>query len=194
MPPDSSGLPQDFNESLVKPSRSSPMKSSSPPKNGLMPSKPLSMKETYEGEGSHLLLVEKLSRLTRETKAERGERTEEKRKTRSSNSCTKLDPWVKLEEPLDPSVKLEEPLDPRSLHLYDDNVARVVPGRIFSVRFFPTTNMTMVVAGNKYGHLGFWDVKPQHREDKDVIHLYQPHSAPISGISMHPFSLSKVIT
>ncbi|KAL2942258.1 WD repeat-containing protein 76 [Bienertia sinuspersici] len=89
-------------------------------------------------------------------------------------------------------VKLEKPIDPRSLKLDHTYIARVVPSRIFSIRFFPTTEMTMVVVGNKLGHLGFWDVRPQNGQEEDVVHLYRPHSAPISGISVHPFTLSKV--
>ncbi|KAL9235948.1 hypothetical protein vseg_010667 [Gypsophila vaccaria] len=90
-------------------------------------------------------------------------------------------------------VKLEEPIDVNSLNLESENIARVVPGKIYCVRFIPTTDMTMIVAGNKYGHLGFWDIKPKN-EDEDTVHLYQPHAAPISGIFVHPFSLSKVYT
>lgn len=78
-----------------------------------------------------------------------------------------------------------------SLRLEPDNIARVVPGRILNVRFFPTNNVRMVAVGNKYGNIGFWNVDaPQ--EDGDVIFLYRPHSGPVSGILVEPFSVSKV--
>lgn len=168
MPPDLSGLPESFKDSSVKPTKSSWL-----PQSSLEPSETLSMEQAYEGEGSHLRLIEKLGRLTRNTKSE------------DENGYLNLS--TEFER-----VHLEEPVDPRSLKLEYDNVARVVPGRIVSIRFLPTAEMTMVVVGNKNGYLGFWDVKPQN-EEEDVIHLYQPHSAPISGISVHPFSLSKVM-
>lgn len=167
-PADLAGLPEDFNESAVKPTKSSGSPNSRP-----IPPEDISMELAYEGEGLHLALVDKLSRLTG--------------KTKSDDDNGHLKSATNFER-----VILEEPIDPCALNLEHDNVARVVPGRIFSVRFFPTTDMTMVVAGNKQGYLGFWDVKPQNGEDKDVIHLFQPHSAPISGISVHPFALSKV--
>ncbi|KNA05003.1 hypothetical protein SOVF_194420 [Spinacia oleracea] len=167
MPPDLSGLPESFKDSSVKPTKSSWL-----PQSSLEPSETLSMEQAYEGEGSHLRLIEKLGRLTRNTKSE------------DENGYLNLS--TEFER-----VHLEEPVDPRSLKLEYDNVARVVPGRIVSIRFLPTAEMTMVVVGNKNGYLGFWDVKPQN-EEEDVIHLSQPHSAPISGISVHPFSLSKV--
>lgn len=207
LPPDSSGLPQDFNELHNKLSKSNSIELTSSPERHSWPLEDLSLEQTYMGEGSHLALLEKLARLTRKTESD------------VENTTIKSES-VKLEEPIDPCllkleydnvacivpdghinsptkferVKLEKPIDPRSLKLEYDNVARLMHGRIFSVRFFPTTEMTMVVAGNKYGHLAFWDVKPLSGEEEDVIHLYQPHSAPISGISVHPFALSKVIT
>ncbi|KAL3344102.1 hypothetical protein AABB24_023506 [Solanum stoloniferum] len=80
-----------------------------------------------------------------------------------------------------------------SLRLEPDNIARIVPGRILNVRFFPTNNVRMVAVGNKYGNIGFWNVDaPQ--EDGDVIFLYRPHSGPVSGILVDPFSVSKMIT
>ncbi|XP_042507238.1 WD repeat-containing protein 76 isoform X2 [Macadamia integrifolia] len=80
-----------------------------------------------------------------------------------------------------------------SLRLKPENIARVVPGRILNVCFFPTTYRLVVVAGNKFGNVGFWDVDCQEGEG-DGIYLYRPHSAPVSGILIQPFSLSKVFT
>ncbi|KAK1395906.1 WD repeat-containing protein 76 [Heracleum sosnowskyi] len=79
-----------------------------------------------------------------------------------------------------------------SLRLEEGNVARVVPGRILSVRVFPCEERRMVVVGNKYGNVGFWDVDCV--DESDGIYVYQPHSAPVSGIVIQPFSLSKMFT
>lgn len=86
----------------------------------------------------------------------------------------------------------DEGFDPRSeLGLKPKNVAKVVSERIMSVRFLPFVDRTVVVVGNKIGNLGFWDL--DYREgDGDGIYVYQPHSGPVSGISVHPFSPRKV--
>ncbi|CAK9179476.1 unnamed protein product [Ilex paraguariensis] len=89
--------------------------------------------------------------------------------------------------------KLLGSIDVEKLALEPENVARVVPGRIMSVRFFPTADMTTIVVGNKYGNVGFWNVDAE-KEDGDGIYVYQPHSAPVSGISLQPFLLSKMFT
>ncbi|KZV29617.1 hypothetical protein F511_00895 [Dorcoceras hygrometricum] len=78
-----------------------------------------------------------------------------------------------------------------ALKLAHENIARVVPGKILSLRFFPTLNMQMVAVGNKFGNIGFWNVEPKE-EDDGGIYVYHPHSGPISGIVMDPFSISKL--
>ncbi|KAJ4958543.1 hypothetical protein NE237_025654 [Protea cynaroides] len=80
-----------------------------------------------------------------------------------------------------------------SLRLRPEYIARVVPGRILNVCFFPTTYRLLVVAGNKFGNVGFWDVDSPAAEGNG-IYLYRPHSAPVSGILIQPYSLSKVFT
>ncbi|KAI6682397.1 hypothetical protein NL676_036278 [Syzygium grande] len=80
-----------------------------------------------------------------------------------------------------------------SLTLEEDNVARVVPGRVMAVKFFPTTELRIVAVGNKYGNVGFWNMDPE-KEEGDGIYLYHPHSSPIGGISMQPFDIAKIFT
>lgn len=77
------------------------------------------------------------------------------------------------------------------MQLKPENIARVVPGRIMSLRFFPTRDMQMVAVGNKFGEIGFWHVNGKE-EDGDGIHLYHVHEGPVSGIAIDPFSISKV--
>lgn len=200
MPPDSSGLPEDFSELLVTKAKS--INTSSKPKPAPAPAfvGPLSMRDAYQGDGvSDRVLVEKFTQLMGKSQSQsdtensdHGTSDSKQRRSlrvRSSSRGNDLSGLpVKLER-----IKLSDPIDLGSLRLEPENIARLVPGKILVVRFFPSTNMTMVVAGNKYGNLGFWDVKPEN-EDGDGIHLYQPHSAPISGISVQPFSLSKMYT
>ncbi|XP_010245543.1 PREDICTED: WD repeat-containing protein 76-like isoform X2 [Nelumbo nucifera] len=81
----------------------------------------------------------------------------------------------------------------RSLRLRPENIAQLMPGKILDVRFFPSTHRTLIVAGNKFGNVGFWDV--DNKEDEgDGIYLYQPHSGPISAILIRPYSVSKVFS
>ena len=69
-----------------------------------------------------------------------------------------------------------------SMSLNPENVARVVLGRIMNLRFLPCSNATMIVVGNNFGNVGFWDVDSK---DDDRLYLYHPHAGTISGISMH---------
>ncbi|XP_059636215.1 uncharacterized protein LOC132278445 [Cornus florida] len=68
--------------------------------------------------------------------------------------------------------------------------AKVVSGRIFSLRFFPSADMRMVVVGNRSGAVGLWNVD-SGEEDGDGIYVYNPHSGPVGGIAIQPFLLSK---
>ena len=71
------------------------------------------------------------------------------------------------------SLSLDEP----------DQVAKVVPERIYSVAFHPTSHKTIAVAGDKLGHVGFWDVNANFSEsDRDGVHLFKPHARPISNL------------
>lgn len=77
--------------------------------------------------------------------------------------------------------------------LKEENIARVMPSRIMSLKFFPCDDRSLIVAGNKLGNVAFWDVDSKE-EKNNGIYLYQPHNAPVSGISIKPFSLSKVFS
>ncbi|XP_017695920.3 WD repeat-containing protein 76 [Phoenix dactylifera] len=86
------------------------------------------------------------------------------------------------------------PFDPRSsLVLRPENVGKVLSERILTVKFFPFGDRTVIAVGNKLGHVGFWDVD-YGEGDGDGVYVYAPHSAPVSGISIHPFSPTKVFT
>ncbi|KAK9055151.1 hypothetical protein SSX86_026233 [Deinandra increscens subsp. villosa] len=71
----------------------------------------------------------------------------------------------------------------------DQNIARVVPSRIHSVKFFPSEDLRMVIVGNRYGNLGFWNVDDS---DGGGVYMCHPHPATISAILIHPFSLNKI--
>ncbi|KAM6553178.1 hypothetical protein CsatB_013940 [Cannabis sativa] len=80
--------------------------------------------------------------------------------------------------------------------LNPENVARVVQNRIMSVKFFPCSSSSIVVAGSKGGDVGFWNLDHANgiEEEDDGVYSYHTHSGPVSGISIHQHSLSKVFT
>ncbi|KAL6506107.1 hypothetical protein OROHE_022636 [Orobanche hederae] len=80
-----------------------------------------------------------------------------------------------------------------ALQLRAENIERLVQGRITSLKFYPTLNMQMVVVGNKYGGIGFWNINGKE-DDGDGIYLFHPHPGSISGIVIDPFSISKIYT
>ena len=47
----------------------------------------------------------------------------------------------------------------QNLTMSDENVAKVVPFRIFSLAVHPTQSKLLVAAGDKWGSIGFWDVQ-----------------------------------
>ncbi|XVE97517.1 hypothetical protein REPUB_Repub03eG0026200 [Reevesia pubescens] len=95
---------------------------------------------------------------------------------------SKLVKSVVKNEYLDGLVKIEKS-DPllESLDLKPKNVARLLPGRIMVVKFFPCNSMRMIAAGNKFGNIAFWNVDCED-EKEDGIYLYRPHTGHISGI------------
>ena len=86
---------------------------------------------------------------------------------------------------------VESSVDLGSMTLHAESIARIMPSRIMNLRFFPCTDSTMIVAGDKSGHIGFWDVDCE--AERDGIFLYQPHAHPVSGILIQEFSQSKVL-
>ncbi|KAE8658112.1 FAD-dependent oxidoreductase family protein [Hibiscus syriacus] len=92
-------------------------------------------------------------------------------------------------EHLDSLVNIEKS-DPwlESLDLKTKHVARIMPGRIMVVKCFPSSSMSLIAAGNKFGNNAFWNVDSRD----DGIYLYHPHSGPISGILIQQYSMSKI--
>ncbi|KAL0867401.1 hypothetical protein Bca101_046519 [Brassica carinata] len=86
--------------------------------------------------------------------------------------------------------------DKEPLSLEPNNVARVVPGRIFVVKFMPCENVKLVAAGDKLGNVGFWnlDCNEGEEDDDDGIYLFRPHTAPVSSLVFQQNSFSKVIS
>ncbi|MFS7935272.1 putative transcription factor WD40-like family [Helianthus anomalus] len=148
--PDLSGLKDDFSEPTKK---STTLKSQVSPNQSPKKLEPISMRDANTCSESDETLVNKILSVCKGS----GLDGDGERKCR-----------VRV------SVDLE------SMELAPENVARVVPNRILSVKFFPSAGLRMVVVGNKFGNLGFWNVDSDNEDgDGDGIYLYQPHPSPV---------------
>lgn len=78
------------------------------------------------------------------------------------------------------------------LKIKDGHIAKLVPHRIFSMEFHPAKYKTLVVAGDKWGNLGIWNV--DSTKGDDGVYLYEPHSRPINCMSFDPDNCGKLFT
>nr|XP_043622135.1 WD repeat-containing protein 76-like [Erigeron canadensis]XP_043622136.1 WD repeat-containing protein 76-like [Erigeron canadensis] len=162
--PDLAGLKDDFSET---PKKLSNLKSHVIPNKSPRELIPISMRDAKTSSESDEALVSKISSVCKESRLKDGD-------------CGK-------------KYRVTASVDLDSMKLAPENVARVVPNRILSVKLFPSTYMNIVVVGNKFGDVGFWNVDSEDK-DGDGIYMYHPHPAPVSAIVIQPFSLNKIIT
>ena len=78
------------------------------------------------------------------------------------------------------------------LTITEEQVAKVVPDRIFSVSLHPGSK-PVVATGGKEGHLGLWDIMAREEEHHGV-HLFQPHQRPINCLSWDKTNPSNLVT
>ncbi|KAH7569161.1 hypothetical protein JRO89_XS06G0115400 [Xanthoceras sorbifolium] len=103
-------------------------------------------------------------------------------------SCNLIKGVVKSE------IKIEKScVELGSLTLKPENIARIMQGKVLVVKFSPWTNVRMVVAGNKFGDVGFWNLDSE-QEEEDGIYLYHVHTAPVSEIVFQQSCSSKIFT
>ncbi|CAI0395018.1 unnamed protein product [Linum tenue] len=165
---------------------------------------PLSMDDAQDGAGSNGTLISTL--LSIDTKPHMSPPVKEEHaggdvvKKESIEPRDSFDSERVKTEGFDEGIKEEKKgavslLDLGSMRLETDNIARVVPGRIMSVEFLPCTDLRMVVVGNKLGNVGFWNMDSKGGDDHhNGIHLYRPHTGPISGIVFQESSFSKIFS
>lgn len=193
LPPEARGVDDDLVDSDAKMSKT-PSPSKSSPRNHLGP---ISMQDAYCGTGSGRDLIETIVGFrNREDKLSFPDGVE-LGGNNLSNDKNSSDPVEEVDGFPHTLVRSRvngerSCLDLCYLTLNPENIARVIPGRITNVQFLPCTNSKMIVAGNKFGNIGFWNLDSKAEED-DGIFLYHPHSGPISGISIHPHCMSKVL-
>ncbi|KAJ6673353.1 hypothetical protein OIU85_012361 [Salix viminalis] len=173
MPPDSNCLDADSNENSDKTTLN--QASISREKTSPCVLGPLKMRDAYDGTGSDRAFIDTLLSFERET---------EIGKVKSDN----LNCGIKIEK-----REFEGRVDLESMSLEPENIARIMPGRIMTVRFLPQSDVNIVAAGNKLGNVAFWNVDSKGEKDNGIF-LYRPHTGPISGILFQQSCLSKIFT
>lgn len=161
--PDSPGLADDFNES---PKKQTTLKSQVTPDKSARELKPLLMRDVRVSSELDEPFVRKILSVSKDSPS-----------NGAKNGV---------------GMRVTASIDLESMELMPENIARVVPNRILSVKFFPSADMRMVVVGNKFGDVGFWNIDSE-TEDGDGIYMYRPHPAPVSSICIQPFSMNKVL-
>ncbi|XP_055892923.1 WD repeat-containing protein 76-like [Biomphalaria glabrata] len=78
----------------------------------------------------------------------------------------------------------------QSVNITENLVAKVVPGRVFSLAWHPYSEMLISIAGDKYGHVGLWNVKTQ--DSSDMVTVFKPHTKPVSHVAISPFLTHKL--
>ncbi|XP_050215158.1 uncharacterized protein LOC126666201 [Mercurialis annua] len=210
-PPDSIGLDND----LVDTPSTETGNSNSEEKPSPNVMGPLNLSDAYSGTGSYRALIATISSLEDKTfvaKKECDISCEKKphlggsvMKEFDENEVGKKE---KIDGPssglvkseyLDFGIKIEKKEETKgcedlwSMNLKEENIARIMPGRIMVVKFLPCSDVRMIVGGNKSGNVAFWNVD-SNGEDGDGIYLYRQHTGPISGILFQQSCLSKIIT
>lgn len=61
-------------------------------------------------------------------------------------------------------------------------VAKVTPDRIYSVAAHPSEDKLIACAGDKWGHIGLWNVDAHSTDSGNGTHLFRVHSRPICGL------------
>jgi len=85
-------------------------------------------------------------------------------------------------KPVSKNLKnLIQQLDKISIN--EKRVAKVVPGRVFSVTWHPSPTNLMLAAGDKYGNVGLWNMT-NNENDNDSCNVvaFTPHSKPVSHL------------
>ncbi|GJX55355.1 WD repeat-containing protein 76 [Tanacetum coccineum] len=94
----------------------------------------------------------------------------------------------------DVHARVKDSIDLDSMKLAPKNISYLgFGGIISSIKFFPSTDMRMVVVGNKFGTVRFWNVDSEN-EDGDGIYKYHTNQGLVSAILIQPFSMNKITT
>jgi len=74
-------------------------------------------------------------------------------------------------------------IEPLSLAVANDDIAKLVPERIYAIEVHPSATKLLVAAGDKWGKVGLWDVDAG---DDAPVATFEPHSRPVAGLRVLP--------
>ncbi|CAH8330150.1 unnamed protein product [Eruca vesicaria subsp. sativa] len=201
--PDTVGLPDWFSD-YPKRMASTPPPSAPLQKSSARLLAPLPFHKAYDGEGSCKKFVETMVNVdvatvkdncssNRRRSSRLSNVKEEHVLSRERNLVKDDSPMINgyLKKEVVKGEKIE--FDMEHLSLESHNVARVVPGRIFVVKFMPCENVKLLAAGDKLGNVGFWNLDCGDDEN-DGIYMFHPHTSPVSSLVFQQNSFSKVIS
>uniref|UniRef100_A0A8C3D8Q4 WD repeat-containing protein 76 n=1 Tax=Corvus moneduloides TaxID=1196302 RepID=A0A8C3D8Q4_CORMO len=89
-----------------------------------------------------------------------------------------LSTWMRISEVL--LVELESL---SSMVLSEENIRKVVKTRVCSMAIHPSESTILVAAGDKWGHVGLWNVSCRSEEG---AHIFIPHSFQVSCMHFSP--------
>nr|GEV57411.1 syndetin-like isoform X1 [Tanacetum cinerariifolium] len=113
---------------------------------------------------------------------------------KDANTCFKSDQiLISQLKNVDVHARVKASIGLDSMKLAPKNIANVLPNLIRSIKFFPSTDMRMVVVGNNWGTIGFWNVDSE-KEDGDGMYTYHTNPGLVSAILIQPFSTNKITT
>lgn len=73
-----------------------------------------------------------------------------------------------------------------NLSIHDNEVAKLTEDRITTVCVHPIADKIVILAGDKSGHLGVWDVRKTESCELHGVYKYQPHVSNIAQIHASP--------
>ena len=94
-----------------------------------------------------------------------------------TKTTVKVKASMTIVAPVSRSIALE------ALSVREDDIAKLVPDRIFSLEMHPADTKLLVAAGDTWGRVGLWDVDAG--DDQPVV-TFSPHSRPVTGLRVLP--------
>lgn len=96
-----------------------------------------------------------------------------------AGTTKKTSPTSTLEHPSHDEPSLQAMIQALSVN-DEECVAKVCPDRIYSVAVHPSTESTIVCAGDKAGYVGLWKRSTNDDDEHDIHCLFRPHRGAVS--------------
>ena len=79
-----------------------------------------------------------------------------------------------------------------SLTVREEDVAKVVDSRIYTLCVHPSENKLIICAGDSQGNVGVWDVDAGKGSDTGGVYRYCPHVEGVMKVAVDPLSSSRI--